>query len=1792
MRIAKLLRAVVASGLECGLLALLAFVAPGVRADVSASIQSLAVTNYTGYIIASDADQVAGKYNRDAIVVRAVMNYGRLVSSRETNFVFEYYLHFRLLDTNGTAQPLRVGAGTNTDLVVSYKVDRSNPNVIPLPVTSVAALTPAGLLNPYSPYRVELKIYRGTAGILIGRPTDTGLSTTDFPYRYFQFTNTNAGDENVNVIPDLLGASVIRTFMIDPSPSQNSFQVNLSTRLYRYDAWKYFIQANNVAVRYELELLDAADGTSVPLAQSVYDLVKSVPSYMAPVNATAVPMPAILDVVDTIGFAPAPGHRIDALNHTYHLNVKLSHFEAAGDLFSIPANAKDTTVRRYVQLSGALLFGDIPTTFKHVSSGVVPGAIDAAGMHVTIAVDAQSGYVNALPDHTYGNGTPLNVVVHSNGDAVVESGATSVTLPPLDVDALNDIRFQRYSVQISQSGGTGFLGAHYPTGFGHSQDPANRILNEIVPFVNAKLTADLRPAVDLTYAPSDKLFGCEESKPVWFAFAAVTWLVHKATFTFDVTGEASCVRSDEYKQLNLHNVSKEAAQRRDNSRYYEFVIGIRKPVSVRAGADGEALMTAILEFDAGRMWPHFPRTSGIQWKNGGKQVIEDDLVVPADSGLEGVQNIGVDYARDCTADDCNGVSAGPETLTLIPDTGHLSFTIDGGLDGTGVLLAPTPLHWGWIPTMASYAQRTEPFVAANFLMPGIFMRGDQSANAPELKAATLLFTGMRPDDLSKPERYNATPYAEGFGDYPGLNFRVGSTGLHAESVIAAKPSGLYPLTPRSKYYVRQAGVSGIHEAVFGEFPKEMKLYGYAFTFSNYGLSYLGNQNHESRTDGTVYVPAPSDFTQNFENMKFTCLGAPGPAEVPANEAKKLKLLSYWVADFLTIAIAFDRKDDQNCDPGAGVLTLGVEAYAQHIADNIHGTLGFWPNGNLITLEDCQKPAGPLDPPFDSRLKLPNSFKLRGPKKEQYVATPVNDAYFNNYAAAPGDQGFINVAAKLDVPFFEDLEVHIHTSASIADTNAPVYLMGGWPDKGFGDAAHNFFTENPYDVGNRGFPKGAKSSVESYRSGADASDDHYRVRAQRTWLNVVHFDYPLKWSSSTRAFTSFMPIKNNVVIMSVEHQVKYLSAKNAELKFGVQYDIMPQANLANLAFDELGGLEKAFEGVISAQIVSKGMNALDDLLDANLKKLMSGAMDAALDAALDPLYDEIEGNYNHVTKTLNAGFSYSQFVTKYVSGPGSATVLAKIKAIGQQTGNAVGLAKEIADRIDQASQALDEIDTLLAKDGAGQRGKAVQLVQQVASVASSLLDSPEMSDKIGQFLQDADPTLEDVLGVLHDLKKQLDGASQKLRSGLGMAQEIQSKIAAATTEVNKVVNQVQSDFNSVFASFKPGLDDPFKKMTRNDFKILLKEKIENRLFASKIADIIHHAIKQQVYDLNASIREGLDSVFAQFNIVIRDLLSEAMNGISDKFTNFAGEEGGSGGIPSGVAAAGRIDGYAHIVGDSLNELRLDIRAKLKVPSEMKFDGFLRIRELNSENTPQSCIPGGGKAMEVSIGANDVKVGWISPDLRANVNAKFTFATSPKFYPAGFGAGFELIGPLKYETFTIRELGAAMAFGEKENYFSGEAAVEFNGYKGKGGIYFGRTCSLDPFFWDKDVQSLIGTPPFTGIYVYGEVWIPVSEALLGIPATCFFQVSAGVGAGAGYFAEGPTYIGKMFLGASGDLLCIISVEGDIYLIGVKNKDGFALKGVGELSASLGPCPFCISFSKSIGITYKNSKWDVDF
>ncbi len=1759
-------------------LTLLALAGAGRVWTHTGEVLSVTVTNYTGYVIASDANPGLGpEYNRENIAARAQIRYTAASGTART---FHYRIFFRLLDSAGNAVPIRDETGASNTV---YRVSTS----VTLPFTVLgitvntrtldhdAPLVPVNRLSPFTQCRVRVTMEKASAAA--GPYSAIAANGQDSLRTYYHFPSTVSNDPERNVIAVLDSGTYQRTYLVNTVAGRDTLQVRADFTLRRYDGFAAAPSSANIPLRFTATLIDATSGLPVPLVQSNFTATRAVQSHGVALLGNPIP-PTVLNSSETLNLKPVG--QLDSPGRLYRVQVQLAHEEVAGQPY-VAANQVTLANQRMLHFNGRLLFGDIATQVSAINNNPAPGAVTATSVASTLAVSAGGGFIVGSPSHTYGTGAALSVLLRNNGDAEYTGAANvAVTGPSPDTNAVANVRFQRSGLVLNTGGGFANFKVWLPAGFGIRPLPNSRITTGFLEFNNVKLAQTLHPApASLVFA--SPFWGAEETKPVWIEGSELTWTVANGRFAIKATGRAEYVRSNELARLAVAPVPAAQRFKRSNEQLFKAVRSVSSPtVEVRAHTDTTARLYASFDLGADGFVTHFPYNTLVR-HSGGKLAVADDVVDSASSHLDGVLPLQVEYARDCTEPLCGG-GVGPTTLEFNPDGARLDITRDGGLTRAGTLTSPAPLTWGWIglPAIQSYAHRTDPFSESVFAMAGSFLRGDDTALNALHRAGALLFTGVGPANPGQVERPGQAAYQAGLGDYPGVNFRVGTDGAkQGESVLGGKPTGKYPLRARAKYYVRKGGVSGIHEAVFGAFPPTAQIYGYDFQFSNFGLAFLDSRNVDSRTEGSVKIQFPSDFTLAFEELKFTCLGALDDAKVaPGQENKEL---AFWQADFTPLAMKFARKAAAACNPGEGFLTVGVMAWAQHVDVPLFGTLGWHPDGNLITRAD-----NALDPPFDSRLKLPNSFQIKGPGSERYTFTPVNDAYYNNWDYYKTAPGFINIAGKLDVPFFEDLKVHLHTSADKDGAGAPIHLMGGWPGKGFEIAGQNFFNTNPADPDNRGFP--ADTTVAGYRQGNTDGNLKYLVRAQRNWLGVVDFDYPLKWSTTTRAFMAYSPVTNKLLVVTVEHQAKYLSAKNAELKFGIEYEGMPKINLANMVFDQLGGAQNAFTGAVlgpARNALEAGVDRFNETLQDQMHVFYDQVFDTLVDPVFDALYNQLKSIYIANGNSFPAG-EPGNTIANFITGGGNSVVNRLNNLVDGAGPGQFDLVKKLDANLAQIEDALQKLDQVLARAPDGSRQIVAQLIKNLVGELAAQFAGAFVDSKLNEFLATLDPTLSQVQAALAELRGVVGDIRAALNLPGNFRQQLKAELNSLNAQVTAVANQIRNDINGRFNQILNLGDNPFVHYSEAELRAFMRQKLEDRFFASVVAKRIQETIKHRLYDVEAAVREGVDSFFQQVNRVIRDVISESLAEVDNTINGLADDV-------NSVLGAGRINGYAHINGDALKLLRLDIYAQLKVPSEMEFNAYFQIKELDSDGTPAACLPTSGRATEVTLGATDVDVKWISDGLRANVDGKFTF--DPSLSPPrliNLGGGIELTGELNFETFKIKYLGASMGFGLLENYFSCAARVAINKYEGMGGIFFGRTCTLDPFFWDKDVQSILGTPPFTGAYAYVEVWIPVSEALLGIPATCFFQISAGVGAGAGYFLEGPTYVGKMLLGASGEVLCIVSVSGEIKLVGVKNADGLRLKGSGKLRGEIGWCPFCVSFSKSVGLEYRNNSWKVDF
>ena len=1758
------------------------------RAHHNEIINSFSVTNYTGYVIDSDALWGFEEYNREHILARAVIQYS---TTNNSQTIYDYEIVFRVLDGANPVLLWQTNGTTHTNFVIPSR--QILPNIFTTAKTNIAtyvgALRPAVRLDPYKQYTVDVRLFEKTNGA--ANFTFTGDTATDGPRTYRHFTNTVSNDLDFNVIPVLNNVPFSQMYAVDTIPGKDAVTCNVGFSLLRYD--QFFTgnpPGDSIPVTFDFQLRESVTGTLVPLMSSSTNITVTVPRNT---NLSGFQIPAVVNTSQIIKLQPTPSAQLDPTKF-YRATVTIRHRETLGGPL-LTGNSTTNNATRLLHFNGDLLFGSILTRFESIDNIPGPFSVTATGVHTFLGVDNQSGYVVSSPNHKYGDGTDLPVFLELNGRAVY-TGPNPVVVTGPDAGNLNGIRYSRVNTRLDTNGALASFIVWFPTGFGArtTVDSINHLIGGQTGFLDLRVNGALTPTAN----PSNTInaWGCEETKPFWFRFSSFTWDISNGRFVFVPTGEIRYTRVDALAALKNAPVSLSFKLKPSNEIHLSTVDQVLGSQVIVAAdpTKHSARMDINVQIAPGAGLAHFPHNATLIWSNTVSITISNDLITTGSSQLTGAGRVNVAYTRDCTEPDCAG-GAGPDTLPFRPADGTLYFTRDGGLTAKGTMDVSKEITWGWITTVGAYAHRVQPFQEAGFHMPGFFLRGDQTLYPPHIKPAVMLYTGIGTNsstqvDFTRIERPYSYEYSNGTnggcGDYAGLNFRVGMDGdKQAFSTLAAEPTGWYPLTGRSKYYVRKGGVNGIHEAVFGSFPETNKWYGYSFQVDNFGLSFLDSQNIESRTEGSVYVKHPSDFTQNFEKLKFNCLGGLEDMQVPPGEIDDWKDLEYWQADFVPLALSFERKASQICDPGEGKLVIGVQMEAHPLVDaTIFGQIGFETNGNIITLHD-----NVLDAPFDSRLKLPSNNTFTGPAGEKWNLTPVNDAYLNNWQHRKNDEviGWLNIAGKLDAPFFEDLQVHMHCSAKKDNTNAVAYLMGGWhtdPSKNKGyewQPGENFFNQNPSDKDNTGYPHTVGGlTPKKYREG-NVEDGQWLVRAQRLWLDVVQFDYPLYWDTSARSFRSASETQTKMLVLDIKHQVKYLSPEIADLTFGAEYKGLPTLDIASLAYDQLGGLQSAIEGVVGDEI-KKGMNAFSDTLSSQARKLFKPAFDEILRPSMSNLVHALHVDYNGGEwQTINDAVGIiGNYCTNNID-----SIAWRIRNIADfpLAQDAFDLVKTIDQNLIKVEDALADVHGILAENG-GNRQIVRQLMEAIVGSGAPEFLSAFLDEKVNELLKEVDPTLDQLLQVTEALQSAVGQARDLLAGAVQFKQQLIDTFNNNVAAINTLVGKTQKDIEDVLKQFKFGVNDnPFAHYTEAELTELFMQKIEDRFFGSIVASKAREVIRHQLYDLEASIRQSIDSVFQQVNVIVRDIISETAQQLSNEINGMLGDL-------NGICGAGKINGYAHINGDSLKELRVDVYASLKIPSDMEFHGFLLIRELDSENFPTDCLPAGGKATEVTLGADKIPVKFANCDANIGCTAKFTFDSS-NGYLQGFAGGFDLEGKITLGPATIKKLSAAIAFGKEENYFSAACRVALNSYEGMGGLYFGRTCTLDPFSWDPLVQKVIGQPPFTGAYTYVEVWIPVSEALLGIPATCMFQVSAGMGMGAGFFVEGPTFIGRAKLGVSGDFLCVASIYGDIQLAGKGSPSGVNMIGSGTFEVEI--CVLlCVSASKTVEISYANNSWDIDF
>ncbi|MGC9452053.1 MAG: hypothetical protein ACP5I4_11470 [Oceanipulchritudo sp.] len=1759
----------------------------------------------------------------------------------------EMRVGFQLLDSGGNPVTLNTPGGTGTVLYDDDwegDADAGFPITISSIGTSVTEsfagrLRPVAQLDPTEAYAVRVLVYwyepvtNPITGITFNRWTvDDSLDAA--PQNYLHFVGDFSGDANLNVISVLNSVSFTdRSALLgaDPSTDAYAFQVNANTTLYRFDDWDAARTQTSVQIIYSMELWrkDALNGDEqIPINQDQFSFNELLYNY----DINFFDIPTSRTVNHSLGIVPLV--QLDPVNEQYYARVQVTHVENPFGPLIWPGNIVNSTSEKLMHFNGQLFFNSFETTMEDFANDPAPGASWFAS-YVQGSLNGAVGFLTGSNGYKWGPAS-LTIRLSADGSATVVSPTFSVPVVPPDspdIGSVGGVRFERGDLTLDH--GQGLLATVttiLPTGMAWMNGKNDLRANGTLVFPGTLLTQDLLPSgSSYTYTTGSNFYVVEETKPLAFEASAMVWEVGSGQVTASGTSQISYVREDELGDLAVAPVPSLESFKRSNEQHYRAVgtLFSSTNIVVVPGSSGEALLTADMSMGSGSFLSHFPHDVKVSFSSGYLSIV-DDLIDVDSSYLGGAADLEILYNQACLGEDC-GAAVLSQAMRMIPLPGEFRFTSDGGLVAQGIVdnsTTPDNLAWGYIDSLGDFHHQTSSFLEVDFHMPGHFIRGDQStAPTPSDGPGLILYSGFLAEDPTVVERPGTNAYLDGLADYAGFNYRVGQNGSVFSFSIIAGQNATFDLTGRCKYYIRPGGLIGIHEAVPGTFPESFTLYGYDMTFSQYGLNYRMNQPGDSRTEGAIYLPYPSNFTQPFEEMLFTCLGGLDEAKVPAGTGDQV--MEYWLANISIHTLDF--ASENGCDPTADTFLLaGVTGEAAYIDAPLYGTLGYLPSGELMIPSSSSINE-------DSRLYLPAVVRFDGPTKETdpgdpsqnetevYQLVPATLAYYNDYASsgnqAPGN-GIINFAGTLDVAFFEDLEVHMQTSARnvLPTQTVPIHLMGGWTE---GTSPQKTFFNSPaFDEDNTGFPAGVPAAVYRNEAGNGGDPTPYLIHARQDWLGVVNFDYPLKWSNATRSFESYEPKTDDFLVITSEHKLDYLSAETAELSLGITYEGIPEINLTNFVINEIDKNTGVFQSLLLeakkpvVDAIERGVDDMAEMLNDNMEALYAELISTIEQDVVEQVYKDLESAAK-ISGTYNP--SVANGILKGYLTDTNATLKDLLKQMADPVGDASYLFAEIDKRLENIevginaiidaayidangnlvptpSLSVEEFTGFLTKNNgdfqilnAFIERLLAELAPEINNELNALLAGAvdDLNARINDLLTEVEPTIDQVVAILTDLRDTVTQVRTAVAQGGELINELNSIITKAEGEIDAMTADILNELDAFFAT----IPDPeaFLSYTKEEIKSRIRNEIRDLLFGTDFIAEIQVTLKQYFYDVDAAINEAISEAFAQVNKVVRDLVSDVLSEVDDTINGFLGDI-------SDTMGAGKLNGYAQFNGDALRRLHIDLYLQLNIPDEMEFNGYLTIEQFDSEGD-DTCSPGtpGGVVTEVSVGATDVGADWIAPDLRISVGGKFNFQGSQNFKPLGLGGSFELTsGEVSFESFRITAMGAALMFGASENYLAAELGLAFNSYEAYGGVYFGRTCSIDPLLMvDPDVAALLGDPDptFTGIYMYGECHIPVSEAALGIPATCMFRITAGVGAGAFYFVEGNTLGGKIYAAASGEALCLVSIKGEVTMIGLMQAGELSFQGKGKLSGKVGACPFCIKFGKTASVKFKGGSWDVD-
>lgn len=1625
--------------------------------------------------------------------------------------------------------------------------------------------------------------------------------------------NTGVGEMSFYTAPaiGMTGSAAIqRPLIITGAPGQSPFQVG-----YSFTASGYDIPAvKNVTYTATMRLLRGA--TNVPTDHSG----TTAGTY------TFQPAPSVTThaLSGTLSFLPLDLAALDP-GQLHTVEVTISHEEPAGNVITDVVAV--TAPFRPLRLSGRLLAGGDEGSILAAS---ISGGTTAAGVFsTTLVIPSGGGVMPGVSGATFSSvGLPVSVNL-ATGDATMSAGAgVSVTVTNPTVQQ-NGVRYTLGSVSLN---GTIGLTAEsvriwYPGGFGiGSTANSRRMAGSYMHFDQLNpvpLTSALVPdGLSLTLSAA---WCAWEGIPVKFNASSIAFSAAAGTFTIPANTPVTYDRAAEAQRLSADTTagilsSAAEGNRRTNDGYLRFAVNGGGTIS--ADAAGAAVFAGNVRIGPGTCNPHYPSGALLQWNQttdltwNGTSTTGQLTVSPA-TALSQRQ----DYGSGVPGDPCSTGTS--ENRAYSATGGALHATPGGGLryDATA---GTQPLRWG--ARSGTFGWTVSGLSTGSFYMPGYHFTGASAYSGAA--AAALLMTGRgQPGNPGYTELPGTAAYKTGAADYAGMNFRV-ALNPSASAVQVPGEAGTslnYALKPCSKYVVN-TGVTGRHESA-ATGASTVPLWGYTTQISGVAATFQESVVRESAGSGTLHIGTaggPANFDLNLAGYRFGSTGelraaviAPGSPDVS---------LAYWGVTLTPLTCSFRfpvvSPADSCLNRQTGFPVLGVRANTGYFRQPLYGELGFHPNGNLVAASDPIAAGTGVS----SRLRAPSQIRIEGNGGgASYGFTPVTGVAFNNWSDPDKPAtGFLFAAGKLNVPFFEDLEMVAHISPSRPDS---IYLMGAYPD-----VVKTAFTDTTWDAANRGWPAGV--ALDAYRAPTDENSP-YHAKVARKWRGL-NLDFAAHWQPLLRQFKVVGDGDvQRVFVMDVPTELRSLTPTVADIKFGVKFQDLPVLSSQDLLADHLEGFDQiearlhaavqaAGNAAYDAARIPQALAAVDQFMALDPAVLFDPVFDRLLpQSAVDTLYNQLKSAYTGADANL------TNLHTRLREAAGfQATLTARLQLLQDASNSTSALAGAILPRLDAAESGIDAILELIAKSGpAGERTAVKQLILQLlahfqpggtsplAQTISKALESGAAiaNAEVNKRLPEADSALTNVERVLNGLKTRIGQLRAQINDGQAFMQRLANGVTVTLGSdlAQKVVDRICVDLQRLLDPARTALEQQ-----PDEIRALIKSTVKELFLESPVVSNLRGIMRGVGNEVRELLQGGFDSLMSEANRIVSAVMRKAREALPHlpvltvDTREFISMEG---------LKAADISGYARINGDSLEEVRLDGKYSMEQPDKMEFSGFVIVKNRTALNSQGACYGAGERGLDITLGGkaplkglgfSDGKVDGADPNDNKplpTVAVQVMFAFNAAGTPIGGDGKFDITGPLKFGIIEADKISLGAGIGGDCTYLFGRAAGKLKGKEAQIALFAGGHV---------DIASLEVLPPkvyeyidnqapldrqVMGFFGHASLWFSVNE-LFGIPDSCLFSAQAKLGQGVFGFTrpawnalpKGPTSIGAVLeAGVRARILCLVDAKGELLIVpqvtlapavnavplnGQAASNVWSADGQLTLTGKLGSCPFCIEKSKT--------------